>query len=61
MWSLAILQMLLYQEFHGNGATLKIRHNHRTPGQLSSHFVYAEKEEVGELNKSLTTLAACKH
>lgn len=47
MWSLAILQILRYQGFDGNGATLNIRHNHRTLCQLSSHtaFMYAEKEE----------------
>lgn len=36
----------------------EIRHNRRTPCQLSSHtgFVYAEKEESWELNKNLNAL-----
>lgn len=47
MWSLAILQMLLYQGFDGTGTMLNIRHNHKIPYQLPSHtgFMYAEKEE----------------
>ncbi|XP_035756285.1 SERTA domain-containing protein 2-like [Egretta garzetta] len=47
-WSLAKLQMLLYESFDENDATLNIICNHRTSCQLSSHigFVYAENEEV---------------
>jgi len=47
MWSLAKLQMLLYQGFDENDATLTIMCSHGTSCQLPSHtgFVYAENEQ----------------
>lgn len=68
MWSLAILQILLYQGFDGNGAALNIRHNQWTCGLvglvnclLVLVLCMLKKRKVGELNKNLTAFAACKH